>query len=353
MMKYMFQSTLFIGLFIFGVAHAGHKPSECIELSGSEVLIPSRLGTLQLYKDADGFYITKGDEIYDIPNYNCDQMLREICARNQLKSFLGRNKPSIILITPEEFDNVDPQNIIEISEVEKKKLVDQILAPCGYISVNQMDNGEYVLRAHMRLLGGVRPGDVVLAGGAGLAGGGLAATGTVAAAGAMSGAVGTAVTTIPSVAALEAAIPGLAAALSMAPGSTLAGAGGSILATGTTQTLLGAGLAVVGWPVVLGIVGVGGLIGLTVLLVQSTSTSETPPGATAQTVPVNNNVHQPTTQRSTTVRAATTQTNTTVRTAAAQTNTPVATPATRANTHEMINREIRDQLRETIRTTAE
>jgi len=71
----------------------------------------------------------------------------------QLVNFLGRNKPKIIILTPEEFSQIDPEYIVEITEAESEKFLSQLFSS-GYISVNQIDDGEYIIRAKIRLLGG-------------------------------------------------------------------------------------------------------------------------------------------------------------------------------------------------------
>jgi hypothetical protein len=142
MMKYMLQSILFSGLFFLNILNAKHN---YIEFAKNEVFIPEKLGSLKLYKDNDGFHILKNeDEIYDIQNCFCDPILRAM-SYEQLVNFLGRNKSKIIILTPEEFD--------QISQDDIGKLISQFFGG-GYISVNQMDNGEYILHAKIRLPGG-------------------------------------------------------------------------------------------------------------------------------------------------------------------------------------------------------
>ncbi len=181
MKKYALQLVLFSGLFFFSLVSANYDQAEFIEFASNEVFIPERLGNIKLYKDYDGFHIFKDGEIYDIQNCFCDPLLRKM-SDEQLVNFLGRNKPKIIILTPEEFSQIDPEHIVEITEAESEKILSQLFSS-GYISVNQMDDGEYIIRAKMRLLGGVE----VTAGGAAAAVSGVG-IGGAAAAGAANGA---------------------------------------------------------------------------------------------------------------------------------------------------------------------
>ena len=76
-------------------------------------------------------------------------------SNDQLMNFLGRNKPKIIILTPEEFSQIDPNDFVELTESEEDYLISQLFSS-GYISVNQMDDGEYIIHAKIRLLGGVK-----------------------------------------------------------------------------------------------------------------------------------------------------------------------------------------------------
>ncbi len=149
-MKYTMQSILFTGLFFFNLVNANNNR---IEFAKNEVFIPERLGNLKLYKDYYGFHIRKDGETYDIPNCFCDSLLQRM-SNEQLVNFLGRNKPQIIILTPEEFAQVNKDVFVEITEDEMVNLLSQLFGS-GYISINQMDDGEYILRAKIRLLGGV------------------------------------------------------------------------------------------------------------------------------------------------------------------------------------------------------
>ena len=183
MKKYTLQAILLTGLFFFNLVSADYDQIEFIEFARNEVFIPERLGNIKLYKDDYGFHIFKDGEIYDVQNCFCDPLLRKM-SNEQLVNFLGRNSPKIIILTQEEFSQIDPEFIVEMTEAESEKLISQLFSS-GYISVNQMDNGEYILHAKIRLLGGVEGVEGVSAGGAaaavaGVGMGGAAAVGGVA-----------------------------------------------------------------------------------------------------------------------------------------------------------------------------
>lgn len=76
------------------------------------VKAPSKLGELDLYHSKKGFYIRKDDQKKRIQKYDTDPILRNV-SRKQLAAFLTD----------------------------------------GYLSVNQMDNGDYSLKAKQRLNG--------------------------------------------------------------------------------------------------------------------------------------------------------------------------------------------------------
>lgn len=78
-----------------------------------EVFVPDRLGSLELYYNNKGFSVYQDDKKHDIKKYHTDKMLRNI-NKKQLKGFLKG----------------------------------------GYLSLNQMDDGEFSLQAKGRVNGG-------------------------------------------------------------------------------------------------------------------------------------------------------------------------------------------------------
>lgn len=152
MKKTLIQIVIFVGIFFLRLEGAMNQSSDLFEFSENEVFVPSRLGDLKLYKDNEGFHILKDGSIYDIQNCFCDKILRGI-SNERLASFLGRNKPKVIIMTPEEFNKLDYTDIREITGTEKDELLSKLFGG-GYISVHQMSDGEYALEAKIRLPGG-------------------------------------------------------------------------------------------------------------------------------------------------------------------------------------------------------
>jgi hypothetical protein len=88
------------------------KPNK-IRIDSSSTFIPNQLGDLELYRGKKGFYVHKNDQKYHVKKYFTDPIVRDM-SKKQLVSFLKQ----------------------------------------GYLSVNRMDDGEYLLKAKMRLNGG-------------------------------------------------------------------------------------------------------------------------------------------------------------------------------------------------------
>jgi hypothetical protein len=153
MKKIILQVILFIGIVCCNLLSANSDYDGYIEFSVNEVFIPERLGDIKLYKDCDGFHIIKNDQIYDVQNCFCDQMLRKM-SNEQLMAFLGRDRPRIVMVTPEIMDQINEDDIIEVTGEEKEELISKLFGG-GYISVSQMSDGEYSLQAKIRLRGGV------------------------------------------------------------------------------------------------------------------------------------------------------------------------------------------------------
>src|SRR3972149_12274292 len=149
MKKIMLRIILFMGIApFFNFLSANDGSGERIELSGREVFIPYELGDIKLYKDSDGFHVIKDDQVYDVQNCFCDSTLRGI-TNKQLMAFLGRDKPEIIMVTPEELDQINENDIVEIAAVddiveitgeEKDRLMGKLFGS-GYILVHQMSDG--------------------------------------------------------------------------------------------------------------------------------------------------------------------------------------------------------------------
>ncbi|MFA6263076.1 MAG: hypothetical protein WCW33_04620 [Candidatus Babeliales bacterium] len=151
-MKYIMRS-LSIGLLVLVYPlQACYGPNTVIEFAENELFVPARLGPLSLYKDGDGFHVINGSTIYDVQSCFCDRTLRTI-SNEQLVNFLGRNKPQLILLSPEEFSQLSLHDTVELTNAEQEKLLNQLFHR-GYISINQMSDGEYTLHAETGLAGG-------------------------------------------------------------------------------------------------------------------------------------------------------------------------------------------------------
>ena len=89
-----------------------HKSNK-MYIDSFSVKVPNRLGNLNLYHGKKGFYVRQDDKKQTIKKYFTDPMLRDI-TKTQLKAFLAN----------------------------------------GYLSINQMDDGEFSLKANGRIVGG-------------------------------------------------------------------------------------------------------------------------------------------------------------------------------------------------------
>ena len=93
------------------VSYADNKNKMYIE--PFSVKVPSKLGSLDLYHSKKGFYVRQDDKKHTIKKYFTDPILRDI-TKTQLKGFLAN----------------------------------------GYLTINQMEDGEYSLKAKGRIVGG-------------------------------------------------------------------------------------------------------------------------------------------------------------------------------------------------------
>src|SRR5271157_1671124 len=135
MIKIMLRTVAFMGISFFALLNANSVSEDRIEFSGREVVIPGKLGDIKLYKDCDGFHVIKNDEVFDVRNYDCNE-LREM-TDEQLKTFLGRDKPQLIRLPTEEFDRINIDNCIEITGDAKDEILNALSSGGGYIAVNQ------------------------------------------------------------------------------------------------------------------------------------------------------------------------------------------------------------------------
>lgn len=102
--------TLFATLFLSNcLANTGE-----FKIKESSVFVPSKIGKVSLSRDNDGFYVTKDGERHKLKNYDVDAKLRSL-SHDKLNKFLKNG---------------------------------------GYLSVNQMSNNDYSLKANVRGNGG-------------------------------------------------------------------------------------------------------------------------------------------------------------------------------------------------------
>lgn len=78
-----------------------------------QIFVPNHLGLLELYHGKNGFYVRQDDKKYEVKKYFTDPLVRDV-SEKQLKNFLKN----------------------------------------GYISLNQMNDGEFSLKAKGRVNGG-------------------------------------------------------------------------------------------------------------------------------------------------------------------------------------------------------
>ena len=84
-----------------------------VHIKPASVFVPNRLGSLDLYHSKKGFYVRQNDKKQTIKKHFTDPILRDI-TKPQLKAFLAN----------------------------------------GYLTINQMEDGEYSLKAKGRMVGG-------------------------------------------------------------------------------------------------------------------------------------------------------------------------------------------------------
>ena len=109
MVQNIFKTMLCAIIFLVNsVSHAGY-----FELQPPSVFVPLRLGKLSLVHDEEGFCVVKGNNVHRVQKCFSDSLLRSI-SRDHLKKFLEG----------------------------------------GYVSVDQMSDGEFALKAYGRLNGG-------------------------------------------------------------------------------------------------------------------------------------------------------------------------------------------------------
>ena len=96
------------------------KVSDKTHIKPESVFAPSKLGLVELYHGKNGFYVRQDDKKYEVKKYFTDPMVRDV-SEKQLKNFLKN----------------------------------------GYLSLNQMNDGEFSLKAKGRVNGGGVIGTII------------------------------------------------------------------------------------------------------------------------------------------------------------------------------------------------
>ncbi len=122
-------------------------------ITGYNIFVPAQLGPLGLYHENNEFFIIKDDEKISIKRCNIDPFLREINS-HKLEIFLGVKHPSFKFIT---FDNIAQLSLMlkssqEITNGELAELLKD--ASSGHITINEDNDGSYILVAHDCILDG-------------------------------------------------------------------------------------------------------------------------------------------------------------------------------------------------------
>lgn len=159
MFKYSLKSSL---LLIMAVTFTSLKP---IKIDRDNLFIPNKLGNIEVFHDKKGFSIKKDDKIYRVKNYFVDKEIRNLSDK-QLMQFLGNLKIVEIDGKKLEFQKISKRQLGKIDEdnnfqrikldgKDAEKFAEAVGSlHSGYISINQMSDGEYALKANIRVLGG-------------------------------------------------------------------------------------------------------------------------------------------------------------------------------------------------------
>lgn len=118
-------------------------------LDRTDYIAMHELGDIELMHDEEGFHVIKDDIIHDVRSYNVDKSIRKLSTQ-ELYNFLGKQ-----FDTPVELDAHDLSELalVPMTEREQELFFNQI-NETGYIVVTRMSDGEYALKAHMRVRGG-------------------------------------------------------------------------------------------------------------------------------------------------------------------------------------------------------
>lgn len=157
MKKFISQSIVFSGILLASITC---NAMDLIELSGNEVFVPEKLGSIKVLHNNDGFKIIKDKKVHDVQNCFVDKEIRNL-SNEQLSYFLGIIKDVEVNGQLHKLIKVPAESIIDNNEVilnelnnkEASKLA-ALLATTAYLSISKMNDGEYSIHAKTRLLGG-------------------------------------------------------------------------------------------------------------------------------------------------------------------------------------------------------
>lgn len=158
MLKINIKSLLLVALLVAGSLNAVH-------IERTNLFVPSKIGKIKVYHDEDGFSVKKEGQIHRVQNCFVDKEIRNLSSK-QLMQFLGKIKIVEIDGQKVEFERITEKQFKTIAKAESSEKIDldvkeseQLFSELnssssGYISVNQMSDGEYCLRANIRVSGG-------------------------------------------------------------------------------------------------------------------------------------------------------------------------------------------------------
>ncbi len=164
MMKSMLRLMFFTGMLFVNLVGENSDYIGLLELSGSEVFIPSKLGPIRVFHDESGFKIMKDGDLNVVQNCFVDKEVRNL-SDEELSYFLGTikdveingEKQTLVKISEKDFEDVlkdiDTSVAIQLSDEESSELISQ-LASSSYLVINEMSDGEYCIHAKTRVLGG-------------------------------------------------------------------------------------------------------------------------------------------------------------------------------------------------------
>lgn len=158
MSKSYIKSLLLVTALLF----SSLKP---VKIDKDNLFVPDALGKIKVLHDGTGFSIQKNGKIHRVKNCFVDKEIRNLSSK-ELMQFLGNLKIVEINGQKVEFEKITKKQFkkmataetaqkIELDKIEAEQLFKVLShSHSGYIYVNQMSDGEYSLKAHIRVLGG-------------------------------------------------------------------------------------------------------------------------------------------------------------------------------------------------------